>query len=182
MNGRSKVGTWCRILITGSKGESIHQIGCIFSYGFRCFEIQEGINTDETSQQWMRRCLDKIKEHTDEGVVVVIDNAPCHHGIEIVFDEEAYRHHELVRLAPYSSIINPIEHVWSWLKSYVKIQMNENREDLLRRDRMDGWSMLGRRKEMLRRFMLEATDRLDNQLIINFQPCSCILWRFYGRK
>ena len=65
-------------------------------------------------------------------------------------------------------MINPIENVWSWFKSYVKRQLNENIEDLFRRYRTDGQSMLGRRKEMLRRFMLEATGKMEDQMIINF--------------
>ena len=121
--------------------------------------------------------MDKINEHTEEGVIVVIDNAPCHHGMEQVFEEEGYRKHQLIRLAPYSPILNPIEHVWSWLKSYVKRELNENREDLLSRDRTDGQSMLGRRKEMLRRFMLEATEKLDNQMILNY--CNHVV-DYYG--
>lgn len=58
-------------------------------------------------------------------------------------------------------MLNPIDHVWSWLKPYMKRQLNENREDLLKRERTDG-------QLMLRIFMLEVTDRLDNQMIINY--------------
>ena len=59
----------------------------------------------------------------------------------------------------------------------MKRELNKNREDLLSRDRTDRQSMLGRRKEMLRRFMLEATEKLDNQMILNY--CNHVV-AYYG--
>ena len=45
------------------------------------------------------------------------------------FTEEGYRKHQLIRLAPYYPILNTIDHVWSWLKGYVKREL-KNREDV----------------------------------------------------
>lgn len=52
-----------------------------------------------------------------EDLVVVCDNAPCHSRLNASFENnEAY----LLRLGPYSPMLNPIENVWSSLKSHVK--------------------------------------------------------------
>jgi len=50
----------------------------------------------------------------------VIDNAPCHTAIEEVFDDEEFLIHKLLRLSPYSPILNAIEYAWSSLKASVK--------------------------------------------------------------
>ena len=51
---------------------------------------------------------------------MVIDNAPCHAAIEQVFLEKEFLNNHLLRLAPYCPMLNPIEYVWSNLKSGVK--------------------------------------------------------------
>ena len=42
-------------------------------------------------------------------VVVVSDNAPVHCSLETVFEEEEFSGARLLRTAPYSAPINPIE-------------------------------------------------------------------------
>lgn len=49
-----------------------------------------------------------------------MDNAPCHSMIEEVFQVKGYIHHGLLRLSPYSPMLNPIELAWSDLNSGVK--------------------------------------------------------------
>lgn len=53
-------------------------------------------------------------------LVVIADNAPAHSRLEQVFDgTEAV----LLRLGPYSPMLNPIETIWSKIKSFVKTQV-----------------------------------------------------------
>ena len=54
---------------------------------------------------------------------MVVDNAPCHSNIEEVFSEEEFLGCEVLRLAPYSPMFNPIEQVWSLIKAYVKQEL-----------------------------------------------------------
>ena len=51
---------------------------------------------------------------------MVIDIAPCHGSIEEVFKENELANHRLLRLGPYSPMLNAIEYTWSHLKSSVK--------------------------------------------------------------
>lgn len=54
-------------------------------------------------------------------VVLVIDNAPFYLFVndDVLIKPEFYRH-KILRLAPYLPMFNPIKHVWSVIKSYVK--------------------------------------------------------------
>ena len=70
------------------------------------------------SQEWMRGLLREIGNlYPGIGVVVVIDNSPSNCLMENVFMEWEFGHHKLVRLSPYSSMLNPIEMIWIVLKS-----------------------------------------------------------------
>ncbi|PSN58050.1 hypothetical protein C0J52_02062 [Blattella germanica] len=40
--------------------------------------------------------------------------------MEKIFTEEEFSNHRLLRLSPYSTMLNPIESVWSCLKAAVK--------------------------------------------------------------
>ena len=51
---------------------------------------------------------------------MITDNAPCHSSIEEIFQENEFDIHRLLRLGPYSPILNAIEYRWSKLKAGVK--------------------------------------------------------------
>jgi len=51
---------------------------------------------------------------------MITDNAPCHSCIEENFQENEFDIHRLLRLGPYSPILNVIEYTWSKLKAGVK--------------------------------------------------------------
>ena len=56
-------------------------------------------------------------------MVLVCDNAPCHTSLQSL--EEIFPGFKLLRLGPYSPtcMLNPIEGIWSKMKSVVKLQM-----------------------------------------------------------
>lgn len=53
-----------------------------------------------------------------ERVVLICDNAPCHARLERAVEQVPGL--TLLRLSPYSPMLNPIENIWSKLKSVVK--------------------------------------------------------------
>ena len=61
--------------------------------------------------QWIRICLRNAYSLYRRPVVVTFDNAPCHSGIEEILLEEEFKDHKFLRMAPYSPMFNPIEHV-----------------------------------------------------------------------
>ena len=51
-------------------------------------------------------------------LVLVVDNAPCHHRLNEVFENNGA---QLIRLGPYSPMLNPMEGIWSKIKSHISI-------------------------------------------------------------
>jgi transposase len=118
--GRSKKGTRCINIAAGSRGSNIHVIGCIGNIGLIHCDIRRGAFKKPEAKAFIRRCLQNAQNLYQSAVVMVMDNAPCHTSIEEVFQEEEFRAHRLLRLSPYSPMLNPIELAWSILKSGVK--------------------------------------------------------------
>ena len=83
--------------------------------------------------------------------------------METVFGEEEFGHHMLVRLDPYSPMLNPIEMVWSVFKSYVKRKLDENREELLNRDGEE--TLVRKRSRYLMIFMMEEEDKVTDEFL-----------------
>ncbi|GLV42904.1 hypothetical protein CBL_08541 [Carabus blaptoides fortunei] len=102
----------------------------------------------------------------ESAVVMIMDNAPCHFTIEEVFQEADFVHHHLLRLSPYSPMLNPIELAWSDLKSAVKedlaIQMphiiaNENRANITQTE-----------------YRLQSLENLYKKILINLRSLNVL--------
>lgn len=74
-------------------------------------------------KEWVQSVLTKWEEIGNQlsELVVVCDNAPCHRGLEELFSESSA---SLLRLAPYSPQLNPIEIIWDKVKTYVKLNLD----------------------------------------------------------
>lgn len=67
----------------------------------------------DTANEWILQILQQW-ENVD--LVIVYDNPPCHSRLETATGTAV----TLLRLAPYSPMLNPIETIWSKIKSFVK--------------------------------------------------------------
>ena len=83
--------------------------------------------------------------------------------MEVVFGEEEFENHQLVRLSPYFLMLKPIEMVWSVFKSFMKRKLDENREELL--DREGEETLKSKRSRYLQRFMTEAEDEITDEVL-----------------
>ena len=119
-------GTRCTVAAAGSKGANIHLIGCISTLGLIYPEERRGAFHLKDACKWLRGCIRKVFETYRRPVVIVIDNAPCHSRIEEILAEEELSRNSILRLAPYSPMLNPIEHIWSLIKASVKSNLAEN--------------------------------------------------------
>ena len=79
----------------------------------------------------MRQTLRKANQYYQTTVVLVIDNAPCHSRAETILHEEEFIGNVLLRLAPYSPMLNAIEEAWSVLKSGVKTDLGLDMNSIL---------------------------------------------------
>ncbi|KAH9123387.1 hypothetical protein AeMF1_005607, partial [Aphanomyces euteiches] len=95
-------------------------------------ERRYGSNTSTSMKDFMADMLRAITNLVElERVVVVLDNAPCHSGIEEVFSSQEFSGATLLRLAPYSPMLNPIENVFSTFKAEVRKILRRDRRLLL---------------------------------------------------
>lgn len=118
--GRSKKGSRAAYITASCKGPNIHVIGAISSNGLIYHEIRRGSFDAEAAKQFTRVLMRRAYERYQSGVVIVIDNAPCHSRLEQILEEAEFAHHTILRLAPYSPMLNAIEAAWSVLKQGVK--------------------------------------------------------------
>ena len=130
--GRATRGQRVRVPMASSKGRNLHIIGAISANGLVKFTIKRGSFNAELYKEWMRELLRELSDNNDErSYVVVCDNAPCHTHLEEVFHHQDF---QLVRLGPYSPALNPIEIIWSVLKSRIKVNMREQYAQILEGD------------------------------------------------
>ncbi|KAH9118437.1 hypothetical protein LEN26_012100 [Aphanomyces euteiches] len=116
-----------------SKGENMQIIiACIGRAGLVYFKKKYGSNTAVAMIESVRELLDHLAMTIPlDDVVVVMDNAPCHRQIEQAFQGDPRGHPTLLRLGPYTPMLNPIESVFSVFKADVKKTLRERRQELL---------------------------------------------------
>lgn len=90
-----------------SKGANIHCIGAISMSGIEHIQIRRGSFRWETANEFILSLCTALSDKGIQMNSVVIDNAPCHSSLET----EVLQHPGLIllRLAPYSPMLNPIE-------------------------------------------------------------------------
>lgn len=129
--GRSLKGTRARMVAAGSRGANIHIIGCISVSGLMHLTVRRGSFKEEDAKAWVKECLVKGMRHFGSNVVLVVDNAPCHSNVEEVLQDPDLQGNIILRLGPYSPMLNPIESIWSVFKSRVKREMAIRMKDIL---------------------------------------------------
>jgi transposase len=117
--GRSRAGTRAIQTMPTSRGPNIHLIGAVSANAVLRITLRRGSFKNNDCNTWM---TDLLQHYVSIGkdltnLVVVCDNAPCHSRLEQVFGENGAI---LLRLGPYSPMLNPIENIWSVIKTEVK--------------------------------------------------------------
>jgi transposase len=138
--GRSRVGERCVIRGPASKGQNIHCIGLMSQFGIEKLEVRRGSFTAQAAAQLIEDFVTVwIAANPHLNLCIVIDNAPAHARI----DEIVGRHLRLtvLRLAPYSYLLNPIEMLWSALKAGVKRFLSGNMVEILDNSNLNGLTM-----------------------------------------
>ncbi|KAG4044437.1 hypothetical protein PC123_g20123 [Phytophthora cactorum] len=132
--GRSLRGRRAVKKLFAGGGQNMHVIACISENGLVHYETKFGSNRHANTNDFIRALLRRIRdssEHTLADMVLVIDNAPCHCRAESVFEEGKFLDATLLRLGPYSPMLNPIENVFSMFKASVKAFLREQRRAIL---------------------------------------------------
>jgi len=133
--GRSKIGSRCAIVEPNNRGKNLHCIGAIYSEGLIDFRTRRGSLKKQDFIQYLENLHDICRERELLPVTFVIDNAPAHQQCEQNFQRDDCI---ILRLAPYSFLINPIKKVWSAFKSEVKRLMSAERPAIINYIRQPG--------------------------------------------
>lgn len=117
--GRSRIGSRAIQLLPAARGPNVHLIGGISAAGVVLFERRRGSFDSQAANGWLRRLMINWETAGNrlQDLVIVCDNAPCHARLEEVTNNTPVI---LLRLAPYSPMLNPIETIWSKIKCFVK--------------------------------------------------------------
>lgn len=117
--GRSRVGTRAVCTLPPSRGPNLHLIGAITNNGLLKITTNRGSYTWQKANEWFAGLLETWMEngHLLSELTVVVDNAPCHSRLNLVFQNSDAK---LLRLGPYSPMLNAIETIWSKIKAFVK--------------------------------------------------------------
>lgn len=127
--GRSKIGQRASIINPTCKGSNLQCIGAISSSKIIAFEHRRGSFKAVDFKLWFRQLINTC---INEGILrptFIIDNAPAHSNLESIITTEDDV--ELLRLAPYSYLLNPIELLWSTFKSTVKHEIRNKMDEIL---------------------------------------------------
>ena len=128
--GRSRRGTRCCVKAATTRGSNVHIIGGISQTGLVFWERQRGSYTKDKCCEWLRRLLRTLTDQMDN-IVIVCDNAPVHADLEKVVEEDEFLGATILRSAPYSAPLNPIEECWSVVKAEMKKMMAESLDSML---------------------------------------------------
>ncbi|KAF0714003.1 hypothetical protein AaE_011662 [Aphanomyces astaci] len=126
LSGSTKRTSTC-LRVALRPGKNLHVIGAISTTNFFYCTHKRGAYKHADANQWIRGMLGSAMNHYGglQDIVVIADNAPCHSRLENVFAEDEFRPATLLRLAPYSPMMNPIENLWSQFKAHVKTLLRE---------------------------------------------------------
>lgn len=175
--GWSKKGRRAVKLAVVSRGRNMHVIACIGNDGIGHWEHQFGSFKKPECQAFVRRVFDQLRLSCDlTDVVLVVDNAPCHSAVEDVLRDVQYSAATILRLGPYSPMLNPIENVFSAFKSQVKSFLARSRREIV--STPHGVTQVSHRSEFLvraaeRYFPAAATPALC-------RSCTAHTLRFHG--
>jgi transposase len=137
-NGRAKRGARAIVRGTTSKGPNIHIIGAMTATEILKFKTKRGAFKGPDFALWIKELLATIAPIPTR-VVIVCDNAPVHSKAEDALTAamtQQYGAHppfqcEILRLAPYSPMLNAIESLWSTVKTRAKALLRVRRGEVL---------------------------------------------------
>ncbi|KAF7700678.1 hypothetical protein CDIK_0883 [Cucumispora dikerogammari] len=88
--------------------------------------------------------------------------------IEVVLDEPKFLGNKILRLRPYSPMLNPIENIWLVIKAFVKKELTEKMQEIFNAERNEASIRASRQ------ILLESLIRQSLELITPFRCISCI--------
>lgn len=150
---------WCAKKM--ERCRNLHVLACMSAEGVALWEHASGALKPEEMNAFICRALDKIadggkgerQQASLADVALVIDNSPCHASIEELFADERYREVALVRLPPFSPMLNPCDSVFANFRAAAKQFLHTNEQQLV--NASDGTTVIEHRTSFLVRAAVE---------------------------
>ena len=130
------------------------------------YEIKRGSFKKDDAREWVKTCIKKAIEKHGGAIVLAVDNAPCHSNLEEVLLDEQFKECKILRFGPYSPMFNPIENIWSFMKSKVKRELAMSIEQILNVQNSN-LSIKERRLRALENLMREAIQSVSPALCVS---------------
>lgn len=172
--GWSKKGQRAVIRIHSTKAPNVNVLCAVSSYTQGCinFKCMRGSVTSPVFADFLNQTSEVAlalisQERNPPLVAIVIDNAPCHRGIEDLIHSDYAGRVQILRLGPYSPQLNPIEGCFSAFKSEVKRLLSEQRAEFDCRG--NDTSLTERRFRILEETATKAKDVITLRLVYNHE-------------
>ncbi|KAE9203411.1 hypothetical protein PF004_g18137 [Phytophthora fragariae] len=146
LNKHIDAGERAVVALPPSQGQNLYVQGGVSSgTGIVLLKTHEGSVKKEENARFVAN-LFMAALHTDEfqelepnqKIVIVTDNAPAHSGVEslarlMLAEDSVVNLHrlEILRLEPYSPMLNPIEGCWNSLKARLKKHLADRKEEMM---------------------------------------------------
>ena len=164
--GRSKIGTKAAVVLPCSKGANLHCIGAMSDSKMLLFTTQRGSFKADSFNEWIKELISVCSAQGIDKPTLIIDNASAHTGLEAII--EVYENVELLRLAPYSCLLNPIKLVWSFIKNHIKRGLRQKIGELSMTQRTGSIGISEQRMRCLERLAVEAIGSVTGRMLANF--------------
>ena len=73
--------------------------------------MRRGAFKSDACIEWFNNLIEECDRQAIENHTCIIDNAPVHYRLESILEQNP--HVQILRLTPYSYLLNPIELLWS---------------------------------------------------------------------
>lgn len=124
--GRERRGERAVVRMPFSKGPNVHMIAGLTQNGLVNVTRRRGSFRHEDFNNWLIGLVNYFLDlgENPRNLVIVMDNAPCHSRAEEIV--QTFPELTILRLSPYSPMLNPIESAWSSIKANIK-ELHRNR-------------------------------------------------------
>jgi transposase len=165
--GRALVGSRAVVKMPSSKGANIHMLGALTQTGMVGFTRRRGSYKAEHCNLWIRELVQGVINQgiPSNSIVVVLDNAPCHSRVEQAVVD--FPGTTILRLAPYSPMLNPIESAWSVIKAKLKEKEAASLQLMLNANH-NGLTQTEWRMRYLEGLIDEARPAVTNMMCMQF--------------
>ena len=98
-----------------------------------------------------------------DNTYIILDNAPCHRGVESRLSETIPTNFELVLLPPYSCELNPIEFTFNSAKAHIKRALSQHGPSI----QSDGTTLASARRQVLLNICPGAIQSITQAATLN---------------